>query len=59
MQPREFRLLDNKYLQFEDLGLEFYESRILLPQETKKGKKTLLSQSADSKKKVKKQQLCR
>lgn len=46
MQLKEFKLLANKYLQFEDLGLEFYESRILLPQETKKGKKILLSQSA-------------
>lgn len=41
-------LSKNQYLQFEDLGLKFYESRILLQQETKMDMKTLLSQSAEN-----------
>lgn len=40
IEPRE-------YLQFEDLDPVFYVLKILLPQETKQGMKTLLCQSAN------------
>lgn len=36
-----------EYSQFEDLGLKFDVSEILLQQETKMGRKNLLCQSAE------------
>lgn len=42
-------VVQSQYLQFQDLGPIFYVSMTLLPQETKEGMKTQLSQSAREK----------
>jgi hypothetical protein len=39
-------VLQSKFLHFQGLGPKFSVSKILLPQETKQGMKTLLYQSA-------------